>query len=129
VHTIDTFASHAHLSEFFVAAVIVAIAGNAAEHGGAVVVAARGHARLASEIALSSGAQVAVFLIPLIALVSWAMRPLALAFRPVEIVALGASAALAGALIADGRTSRVRGAALLLAYAAVATAFYLAGRS
>jgi Ca2+:H+ antiporter len=128
VHTIDTFASHAHLSEFFVAAVIVAIAGNAAEHGGAVVVAARGHARLASEIALSSGAQVAVFLIPLVALVSWAIKPLALAFRPVEIVALAVSVALAGALLYSSRTSRLRGLALLLAYAAAAIAFYLAGR-
>jgi Ca2+:H+ antiporter len=128
VHTIDTFASHAHLSEFFVAAVIVAIAGNAAEHGGAIVVAMRGHVRLASEIALSSSAQVAVFLIPLIALFSWAMKPLALSFRPVEIAALAASAALVGALLAPGRTDRLRGVALLLGYAAIAVAFYLAGR-
>jgi Ca2+:H+ antiporter len=41
VHTLETFAEKAHLTDFFVAAVIVAIVGNAAEHGGAVVVAAR----------------------------------------------------------------------------------------
>ncbi len=128
VGTIDTFAKHAHLSEFFVAAVIVAIAGNAAEHGGAVVVAARGHVKLASEIALSSGAQVAVFLIPAVALVSWLIKPLALSFRPVEIAALAISAALVGALLVRGRTSRLRGAALLAAYVALAAAFFLAGR-
>ena len=42
VGSIETFAEKAHLSDFFVAAVIVAIVGNAAEHGGAVVVAYRG---------------------------------------------------------------------------------------
>ena len=42
VGSLETFAEKAHLSDFFVAAVIVAIVGNAAEHGGAVVVAYRG---------------------------------------------------------------------------------------
>ena len=46
--------------EFFIAVVIVAIVGNAAEHGGAVVIAHRGNMRLASEIAISSSAQVAL---------------------------------------------------------------------
>ena len=36
----DAFAETAGLSQFFIAAVIVAIVGNAAEHGGAVVIAA-----------------------------------------------------------------------------------------
>jgi len=128
VSTIHAFATHAHLSELFVAAVIVAIAGNAAEHGGAVVVAARGHVKLASEIALSSAAQVAVFLIPAVALVSWAIKPLALSFRPVELAALALATAVAGLLLARGRSTRLRGGALLAAYAALAVAFFLAGR-
>ena len=64
VASIDTFAEDSGLSEFFLAAVVIAIVGNAAEHGGAVVVAARGKIKLATEIALASSAQVAVFLIP-----------------------------------------------------------------
>ena len=59
VGSIEAFAEKAHLSDFFVAAVIVAIVGNAAEHGGAVIVAHRGRVKLATEIALSSSAQVA----------------------------------------------------------------------
>ena len=128
VSTLDAFATHAHLSELFVAAVIVAIAGNAAEHGGAVVVAARGHVKLASEIALSSSAQVAVFLIPAVALASWLIKPLALSFRPVEIAALAGATLLVGALLSSGRSSRLRGAALLVAYLAAAAVFFLAGR-
>jgi calcium/proton exchanger cax len=52
VHSLDGFAEHAGLSEFFIAIVIVAIVGNAAEHGGAVVIARRGGMVLASEIAI-----------------------------------------------------------------------------
>ena len=61
VHTLESFAHTANLSEFFIATVIVAIVGNAAEHGGAVVIARRGKIKLATEIAISSSAQVALF--------------------------------------------------------------------
>jgi calcium/proton exchanger cax len=71
VHAIDVFAEDVGVSEFFLAAVVVAIVGNAAEHGGAVVVAYRGKIKLAAEIALASSAQVAVFLIPAVALLAW----------------------------------------------------------
>ena len=91
VGSLEVFAEKAGLSEFFVAAVIVAIVGNAAEHGGAVVVAYRGKIALAAEIALASAAQVAVFLIPAVALLSWLIDPLSLSFRPVEIGALAGS--------------------------------------
>src|SRR5204862_372841 len=72
---------------------IVAIVGNAAEHGGAVVIAHRGDMKLASEIAVSSSAQVAVFVAPAIALLSWLVgEGLALSFRPIEIATMGLSA-------------------------------------
>ena len=127
VGAVHEFAESVGLSEFFVAAVIIAIVGNAAEHGGAVVVAARGKIKLAAEIALASSAQVAVFLIPAVALLSWLIEPLALSFRPVEVGVLGAAAVATGALLAQGRSSRLRGVLLIAAYAAAAVAFFLAG--
>jgi Ca2+:H+ antiporter len=127
VGSIETFAEKAHLSEFFVAAVIVAIVGNAAEHGGAVVVAARGNIRLAAEIALASSAQVAVFLIPAVAILALLIDPLALGFRAVEIVALAAAVVFTTALLWTGWSSRGRGVALIAAYGTVAVAFLLAG--
>jgi Ca2+:H+ antiporter len=127
VHTLQAFGEDVGLSDFFLAAVVVAIVGNAAEHGGAVVVAYRGNIKLAAEIALASSAQVAVFLIPAVALLSWAIDPLALSFRPVEIAAMGGSVVFAALLLFGGRSSRLRGVALIAAYVAVATAFYLAG--
>jgi Ca2+:H+ antiporter len=127
VGSIDTFADQAGLSDFFVAAVIVAIVGNAAEHGGAVVVAARGKIRLAAEIALASSAQVAVFLIPAVALLSWLIEPLALSFRVVEMLVLAGSTLVTAGLLANGHSSRVKGVLLIVTYVAVAVAFFLAG--
>ncbi|HSE80708.1 MAG TPA: calcium/proton exchanger [Gaiellaceae bacterium] len=127
VHSLEVFAEEVGLTEFFVAAVIVAIVGNAAEHGGAVVVAYRGNIKLAAEIALASSAQVAVFLIPVVALVSWLIEPLSLAFRQVEILAVAGSVVFAALLLFNGQSSRWRGAALIAAYAGVACAFYAVG--
>lgn len=127
VGTLEVFADRVGLTEFFVAAVIVAIVGNAAEHGGAVVVAARGKIKLAAEIALASSAQVAVFLIPAVALLALLIDPLALALRKVEIGALAVSTVLTAVLLADGRSSRLKGVILIVAYVGVATAFFLAG--
>jgi Ca2+:H+ antiporter len=127
VGSIETFSEEVGLSEFFVAAVIVAIVGNAAEHGGAVVVAYRGKIKLAAEIALASAAQVAVFLIPAVALLSWLIEPLALSFRQVEIAVLASALVFTTIILWDGRSSRLRGALLVAAYVGAATAFYLAG--
>jgi Ca2+:H+ antiporter len=127
VHSIETFADKAHLSDFFVAAVIVAIVGNAAEHGGAVVVARRGQVKLATEIALSSSAQVALFVVPAVAILAWAIKPMTLAFREVEIVVMGGAAVLAALLLARGRSSSWRGALLVAGYVGAAVIFYKAG--
>ena len=127
VGSLEAFAHKAGLSEFFVSAVIVAIVGNAAEHGGAVVVARRGKIALAGEIALASAAQVAVFLTPLVVLFSWLIDPLALSFRPVEIAALAGATAFTAAVVWRGESSRTRGILLLAGYAVAVVAFYVAG--
>jgi Ca2+:H+ antiporter len=127
VGSLEVFADKAGLTDFFVAAVIVAIVGNAAEHGGAVLVAYRGKITLAAEIALASAAQVAVFLIPAVALLSWLIEPLALSFRVVEVCALASSLVFTAAVLFDGRSSRARGLLLLGGYAGVVIAFLAAG--
>ena len=127
VGTLQSFADLANLSEFFVAAVIVAIVGNATEHGSAVLLARRGQVQLALEIPLASSAQIAGLLIPLVVLVSWAFEPLTLSFRPVELAAMALAAVLPALVLRSGRTAPLGGAILLAAYAALAIAFFLAG--
>jgi Ca2+:H+ antiporter len=127
VGTLQPFAAATHLSEFFVAVVIVAIVGNVTEHGSAVLLARRGRVKLAVEIPLASSAQIAGLLIPLVALISWGFEPLALSFRPIELVAMGVAAALPALALRAGRTTSPGGAILLVAYGVLAVSFYLAG--
>jgi Ca2+:H+ antiporter len=128
VHSLQAFAEAAGLSEFFIAVVIVAIVGNAAEHGGAVVIARRGKMKLATEIAISSSAQVALFVIPVVTLASFAFaHPLSLAFRPIELIAMGGAAAFVGFVIRDGRARRWEGALLIAVYGGFVIWFLSAG--
>jgi Ca2+:H+ antiporter len=124
VHSLQDFAEAANLSEFFIAIVIVAIVGNAAEHGGAVVIARRGKMKLSTEIAISSSAQVGLLVLPVVALVSFAFaHPLALTFRPQELIAMGGAAVFVGFVIRDGISRRWEGALLIAVYAALAVWF------
>jgi Ca2+:H+ antiporter len=128
VHSLESFAHAAHLSEFFIAIVIVAIVGNAAEHGGAVVIARRGNMDLATEIAISSSAQVGLLVLPVVMLLSLAFaHPLTLAFRPIELAAMGAAAVFVGYVIRDGRARNWEGALLVGVYGAMVVAFFFAG--
>jgi Ca2+:H+ antiporter len=127
VATLRSFADRAHLSEFFVAVVIVAIVGNATEHGSAVLLARRGRVQLAVEISMASSAQIAGLLIPLVVLVSWGFDPLALSFRPIELIAIGVAALLPALVLRTGRTTRLGGVVLLFAYSLLVVSFYLSG--
>jgi Ca2+:H+ antiporter len=128
VHSLAAFADAVGLSEFFISIVIVAIVGNAAEHGGAIVIARRGKMKLATEIAISSSAQVALLVIPVVTLLSFAFEhPLALAFRPIELGTMGIAAAFVAFVIRDGRSRRWEGALLIGVYAAMVVLFYAAG--
>ena len=127
VGSLEAFARQADLSEFFVAIVIVAIVGNAAEHGSAVQVARHGQIQLATEISLASSAQVASLLIPLVALLSWAFDPLTFSFRPVELGALAVATAVPALVLVNGRTTRRGGVILLCAYACLVVVFAYSG--
>jgi len=128
VGSLEEFGHTVGISEFFIAIVIVAIVGNAAEHGGAIVVARRGKIKLATEIAISSAAQVAVFVAPVVALLSWAVGPgLPLAFRPVEMITLGLATVIVGLTILDGKSKRWEGWALVGVYSLMVCVFWLAG--
>ena len=61
-----------HISQAFAGLVIVAIAGNAVENAVGVRLAAKGRSDLAISVVLSSVAQIAAFLFPLLVLVSLA---------------------------------------------------------
>jgi Ca2+:H+ antiporter len=128
VHSLQAFAKAIGATEFFIAVVIVAIVGNAAEHGGAVVIARAGKMKLASEIAISSSTQVALLVTPAVMLLSLLFsHQLPLSFRWEELVAMAGAVGLAFAAIWDGSTRRWEGWALVLAYAGAVVGFWFAG--
>jgi Ca2+:H+ antiporter len=127
VHSLDHFGKAVGLDEFFIAVVIVAIVGNAAEHGGAVVIARRGNTTLATEIAITSSMQVAIFVAPVVCLFSWIVgRGLPLSFRVIEIVTMAAAALFAAFVVADGRSRRWEGFLLVGVYGAIVVWYLLA---
>jgi Ca2+:H+ antiporter len=128
VHSLHAFAAAVGLSEFFIAVVIVAIVGNAAEHGGAVLIARGGKMRLATEIAISSSAQVALLVVPVVTLLSLLFsHHLALSFRWSELVAMAGAVIVVTATVWDGRSRRKEGAFLVAAYAAAVLGFLFGG--
>jgi Ca2+:H+ antiporter len=128
VATLEEFGHQVGLSEFFLAVVVVAIVGNAAEHGGAIVVARRGKIKLATEIAVSSAAQVAVFVAPAAALLSVLVgEGLPLSFRPIELATMGIATAAVAILVLDGRSRSWKGLTLVGVYVLIVAAYWIAG--
>ena len=128
VGSLASFATAVGLSQFFIAVVIVAIVGNAAEHGGAILIARNGKMRLATEIAISSSAQVALLVIPVVTLLSLLFsHQLALAFRWTEVFAMAGAAIVVAATVWDGRSHRREGMLLVAAYAAAVLGFLFGG--
>jgi Ca2+:H+ antiporter len=127
VHSLDHFGKAVGLNEFFIAVVIVAIVGNAAEHGGAVVIAHRGNTTLATEIAITSSMQVAVFVTPAVCLLSWIVgRGLPLSFRAIEIATMAVAAIFAAYVVADGRSLRWEGFLLAGVYGLMVVWYFFA---
>lgn len=128
VHSLNAFARAIGATDFFIAIVIVAIVGNAAEHGGSIVIARTGKMKLASEIAVSSGAQVALLVTPVVMLLSlFFAHALPLSFRWEELAGMAGATALVVGSVSDGRSGGRKGAVLVLVYAAMIMGFLVAG--
>ena len=99
------------LSQFFVGVFVVAIVGNAAEHWVAVLVAMKDKMDLAVNIAIGSSAQVALFVAPVLVLLSFVVgpAPMALVFNGYEIGGLIFAVLIADARDRGGRVELVRG--------------------
>jgi Ca2+:H+ antiporter len=116
------------LSEFFVGVFIVAIVGNAAEHWVAVLVAAKDKMDLAVNIAIGSSAQIALFVAPLLVLLSFVFgdHPLALVFNGYEVGGLLFAVWLASFLTQEGESNWFGGVQLLSVYAVLGLVFFFA---
>ncbi|MGI8484592.1 MAG: calcium/proton exchanger [Thermomicrobiales bacterium] len=114
------------LSDMFVGVMLVPLVGNIAEHLVAVQTALKNKMDLTIGIAVGSGLQIALFVAPVLVLVSQFVGPvpMTLVFNPFEIAALIGAVLIAVLISIDGRTNWLEGAQLLALYAVVALAFY-----
>jgi len=116
------------LSQFFVGVFVVAIVGNAAEHWVAVAVAVKDKMDLAVGIAIGSSAQVALFVAPILVLLSFVVgpNPMALVFNGYEIGGLLFAVLVANFLTQDGESNWFEGVQLLSLYAVLGLVFFFA---
>ena len=113
------------LTELFVGVIIVAIVGNAAEHGSAVLMAWRNKMELSVAVATTSTTQVALFVAPILVFVSLlTAKVMTLDFEIFEIASLALATAVVAAVVSDGRSNWYEGALLVMVYAVVAVAFF-----
>jgi Ca2+:H+ antiporter len=128
VGSISEAAESIGLSEFFIGAIVVAIVGNAAEHWVAVLVAAKDKMDLAVNIAVGSSVQIALFVAPVLVLLSFVFgpEPMPLVFNGFEIAAVVLAVLIADRVTADGESNWFEGLQLLAVYVVVGLTFAFA---
>ncbi|WP_166238162.1 calcium/proton exchanger [Paenibacillus turpanensis] len=126
VGTLEEVTHRFGLSELFVGAFLIAIVGNAAEHSAAILLAMKNKIGASVEIAIGSSLQIALFVAPVLVLVSFFMgKPMDIIFTVEELVAMGVAVFIAKNISQDGSSNWYEGFLLLVVYMIIGIAFYL----
>jgi Ca2+:H+ antiporter len=114
------------MSDVFIGIVFLAVIGGAAESGSAMAMARRNKLDLTVGIAMGSSIQIALFVAPVLVLVSGfiAPQPLELSFSRAEIGTLFLTVLIGAIVSGDGRSNWYKGVQLTLVYAMIAILFY-----
>lgn len=127
VHAVEATAHTMHMTQLFIGVILVAIIGNAAEHSTAILMAMKDKMDLALNIALGSGAQIALFVAPVIVFASFIMgKPMDLCFSHFEILAIVVSVIILQYVATDGECNWLEGVQLLAVYTILGFAFFFA---
>jgi len=125
VGSLEAARSSLGLTELFVGVIIVAIVGNAAEHGSAVIMAWRNKMELSVAIATTSTTQIALFVAPFLIFASLLTSELmTLDFEIFELVSIALSTGVLAAVASDGRSNWYEGLLLVMVYAIIGVAFF-----
>jgi Ca2+:H+ antiporter len=126
VGSVELAAKSFGMTSVFVGVIVVAIIGNAAEHSTAILAAMKNRMELSLGIAIGSSIQIALFVAPLLVLLSYAFGPLPmdLVFTPAEVLAVALSVAIAGQIASDGQSNWLEGVQLLAVYLIMGMIFY-----
>jgi Ca2+:H+ antiporter len=128
VGSIEATSESIGLSEFFIGVIVVAIVGNAAEHWVAVLVAVKDKMDLSVNIAIGSSAQVALFVAPVLVLLSFVIGPgpMPLVFNGFEIAAVFLGVLVAYQVTNEGESNWFEGVQLLALYVILGLTFFYA---
>jgi Ca2+:H+ antiporter len=132
VGSIEQMAHHMAWSELFIGVILLAIIGNAAEHSTAMLMAHRDDMDTAMSITHQSSLQIALFVTPILVLISALLPHLGadkaqfmdLMFSAMEVVAVMLAVGIVVVLGMDGKSNWFEGALLLAVYAVLAIAFF-----
>jgi Ca2+:H+ antiporter len=128
VGSIEAASHSVGLSQFFIGVIVVAIVGNAAEHWVAVLVAIKDKMDLSVNIAIGSSGQVALFVAPVLVLLSFVIGPgpMPLVFNGFEIAAIFLAVLVAYQVTNEGESTWFEGVQLLALYVILGLTFLFA---
>ena len=115
------------MSEAFIGLICVAVVGGAAESLSAITMASRDRMELSIGISLGSSIQIALFIAPLLVILSYfiAPQPFLLVFNSQLITFLFISVLLGALVAGDGRSNWYKGLQLILLYLMLGVTLYL----
>lgn len=116
------------LNSIFVGVFVVAILGNAAEHATAVLAAMNNRMDLSVSIAIGSSVQIALFVAPILVLLSHVVgpAPMDLIFRPGLIFSVFFTILIIAQVAGNGESDWLKGAQLIAVYIILGLLFFFA---
>ena len=125
VGSLDTVIHDWGLTPTFVGVIVIAIAGNAAEHSTAVLMALEKKLEVGLAICFESSKQIALLVAPLLVFLSGPLgHPITLEFSHLEVMSLALAVGATALVTLDGETHWLEGAMLIGVYAILALVFF-----
>lgn len=125
VDTLEPMTKAIGIPEMFVGLILIPIVGNAAEHSTSVIMALKNKMDISIEIAVGSSLQIAMFVIPLLVIISMFFVPMSIVFKPIELAIFGASVLIANQIVSSGKTNWLEGLKLISVYLIAAVGFFI----
>lgn len=123
--SIQNAADDAGISGIFLAAIVLPIVGNAAEHAGAIMFAWKGKVDLAIGVAIGSSTQISLCVLPFLVILGWMMgKDLDLTFGSYESACVLLTVISVTFAIKDGTSNWLIGATLVCAYFIISIGFW-----
>lgn len=123
--SIEEAAEDTNMSGIFLAAIVLPIVGNAAEHASAISFAMRNKMDIALAVAVGSSTQIALCVLPLLVIIGWgAGLDMSLNFGAYESSMLLLCVIAVTFAIKDGTSNWLLGLSMIVAYCIIAIGFY-----